>query len=366
MPKPPPPIPAAAAPDGRPPERAPAGRPARGRAAGPGRGSAGPTPAAADDAKGKQAGWGGVARKGAGPAPRRRAAGATRRPRPASGSGRAVRDWEPAAVDAGSPRSWIDEGEVAAARRSGAVGRGRTPARPGRRSPGRPRRARRGAAGPRTSGSRGPVAAQGVAAAKLERTNERVKEASKAFRRERYEEARKILRPLAEAAPTAVSVRELLGLTYYRLGRWKQAITELEAFERPHGQHRAAPGAGRLLPRPRPPRPGEELWEDLRDASPSAALVAEGRIVYAGSLADQGRLADAIAVLEARQGAGQAPAGAPPSGGLRAGRPARAGGRPAAGPGAVHGRRRERPGSGRRRPPASARLALADAVTRRS
>jgi tetratricopeptide (TPR) repeat protein len=42
-----------------------------------------------------------------------------------------------------------------------------------------------------------------------------------------------------------------------------------------------------------------ELWEDLRKASPSAALVAEGRIVYAGSLADQGQLQDAIAVLEA-------------------------------------------------------------------
>ena len=42
-----------------------------------------------------------------------------------------------------------------------------------------------------------------------------------------------------------------------------------------------------------------ELWEELRAASPSAALVAEGRIVYAGSLADQGRLEDAIRVLEA-------------------------------------------------------------------
>src|SRR3546814_6651323 len=42
-----------------------------------------------------------------------------------------------------------------------------------------------------------------------------------------------------------------------------------------------------------------ELWEDLRQVSPSAALVAEGRIVYAGSLADQGKLKDAISVLEA-------------------------------------------------------------------
>jgi tetratricopeptide (TPR) repeat protein len=42
----------------------------------------------------------------------------------------------------------------------------------------------------------------------------------------------------------------------------------------------------------------EELWEELRAASPSADLVAEGRIVMAGSLADQRRLSDAIALLE--------------------------------------------------------------------
>ena len=58
----------------------------------------------------------------------------------------------------------------------------------------------------------------------------------------------------------------------------------------------------------------DELWEELRAASPSAALVAEGRIVYAGSLADQGKLADAIAVLEAAKPPGKKPAGAPPAG----------------------------------------------------
>jgi hypothetical protein len=42
----------------------------------------------------------------------------------------------------------------------------------------------------------------------------------------------------------------------------------------------------------------EVLWEELREASPSAELVAEGRIVAAGSLADRGRLADAIRLLE--------------------------------------------------------------------
>jgi tetratricopeptide (TPR) repeat protein len=41
----------------------------------------------------------------------------------------------------------------------------------------------------------------------------------------------------------------------------------------------------------------EELWEELRAASPSAALVTEGRIVTAGARADQGDLQGAIALL---------------------------------------------------------------------
>jgi hypothetical protein len=46
----------------------------------------------------------------------------------------------------------------------------------------------------------------------------------------------------------------------------------------------------------------DELWEELAAASPSGALVTEGRIVLAGSRADQGRLTDAIAILDRRGG----------------------------------------------------------------
>ena len=142
-------------------------------------------------------------------------------------------------------------------------------------------------------------AVRGQAADRLEA---KVKDAAKAFRRERFEEARAILRPLAEQAPTAESVRELLGLTYYRLGRWKLAVTELEAFRTLSGTHRAAPGARRLLPGPRAARQGRaSCGRSCGPRRPSAALVAEGRIVYAGSLADQGTLDDAIAVLERRR-----------------------------------------------------------------
>jgi tetratricopeptide (TPR) repeat protein len=230
---------------------------------------------AGDDSRGKQAGWGGVARKGAG---RLRDEGSS------SGAAQVFR--EASGREAWEPEVWIDEGAVRG-EATGAVGRGRS--------------ARRSAPivdedAPLTPD---PSLRRAVGAGKVERLEERLRDASWAFRRERFEEARRILRPLAEAAPTAESVRELLGLSYYRLGRWKLAVTELEAFRDLSGsteQHPVLADCYRALGRH---AKVVELWEDLRKASPSAALVAEGRIVYAGSLADQGQLQDAIAVLEA-------------------------------------------------------------------
>lgn len=182
------------------------------------------------------------------------------------------------------PEVWVDEG-VVRGEAAGAVVRGRTP-----KAPVAPVDERGIAPDPSLR--------RAVGAGKLERLEERLKDASRAFRRDRFDEARRILRPLADAAPTAESVRELLGLTYYRLGRWKLAVTELEAFRDLSGsteQHPVLADCYRALGRH---AKVVELWDELKAASPSAALVAEGRIVVAGSLADQGKLQDAIAVLE--------------------------------------------------------------------
>jgi tetratricopeptide (TPR) repeat protein len=214
------------------------------------------------------------------------------------------------------PEEWVDEGELRDEAED-AVGRGRTggPTRSTRqgggsgsdRSPdrragqgergttGRSRRADGGGdAGAREDELRGAVAPHRMA-----RFESRLKDASTAFRRERYEEARRMLRPLAEQAPGASSVRELYGLTLYRLGRWAQARRELEAFRTQTGsteQHPVLADCARALGRY---DEVEELWDELRAASPSAELVAEGRIVAAGALADQGRLDNAIKLLEA-------------------------------------------------------------------
>jgi len=121
--------------------------------------------------------------------------------------------------------------------------------------------------------------------------------AAQAYESGRYPDAQRILKRLAEAAPTAAGVRELHGLTLYRMGRWRQAKVELEAStalsaspdqlpviadcERALGHHDAV----------------ERVIDDLRRASPGVEVLAEGRLVLAGSLADRKRLPEAIAIL---------------------------------------------------------------------
>ena len=107
-----------------------------------------------------------------------------------------------------------------------------------------------------------------------------------------------MLHELARDAASVPAVRELRGLTFYRLGRWKEALRELSAFVELTGaydQHPVIADCERALGRH---ERVEEVWTDLRRAGVASDLVAEGRLVMAGSLADRGRLTEAIALLE--------------------------------------------------------------------
>jgi tetratricopeptide (TPR) repeat protein len=130
----------------------------------------------------------------------------------------------------------------------------------------------------------------------------RLREGRAAFEAERYRDATRLLGRLATEVPDAASVRELLGLSHYRLGQWKRAAAELEAYRTLTGafdEHPVLADSYRALRRW---TAVDELWAELRDASPSAELVMEGRIVAAGALADRGRLQDAIAVMRPAAG----------------------------------------------------------------
>jgi tetratricopeptide (TPR) repeat protein len=130
---------------------------------------------------------------------------------------------------------------------------------------------------------------------------ERIRSASRAFDRERFTEARKLLKPLAERAPGSAPVRELYGLTLYRLGQWRAAARELEAFRTLTGSAEQLPVLADCYRALRRYDEVDQLWKELASASPSAEAVTEGRIVTAGAMADRGELDRAIRFLEAGQ-----------------------------------------------------------------
>jgi len=127
---------------------------------------------------------------------------------------------------------------------------------------------------------------------------DRLAAAARAYERDRYPEALRITRELADQVPESAAARELHGLVCYRLGRWREAVKHLEAARKLTGGdpsqipvlmdcHRAMGHHRRV----------EVLWTELRAASPSADVLVEGRLVLAEDLADVGKLDDAILVL---------------------------------------------------------------------
>ncbi|HEV3362615.1 MAG TPA: tetratricopeptide repeat protein [Acidimicrobiia bacterium] len=150
----------------------------------------------------------------------------------------------------------------------------------------------------RTGASGAPAAPRPKPVRDGARLQDALMKGARALDRGYEREALKILRPWREVHPESVELRELLGLTYYRLGRWALAQKELDAFlglTDSTEQHPVLMDIARALGRY---KRVEQLWEELRAASPGAELVTEGRIVAAGALADQGKLDEAIKVLE--------------------------------------------------------------------
>lgn len=138
----------------------------------------------------------------------------------------------------------------------------------------------------------------GTASDTASKLRRRLVEAANAFEGERYAEAHSLLTSIDKLSPGVPEVLELRGLCSYRQGRWRNAEADLTAFEAAVGtveQHPVLADCARAQSKW---ADVERLWAELGEASPSPELVEEGRIVYAGALADQGRLRDGIRLLE--------------------------------------------------------------------
>ena len=102
---------------------------------------------------------------------------------------------------------------------------------------------------------------------------------------------------LAQLAPEVGAVRELYGLTLYRLGRWREAARELRAFHDLTGsfdQHPVIADSERALGRDKAVL---ALWDALRQEGVDREVLVEARLVVAGMMADRGDLEGAIALL---------------------------------------------------------------------
>jgi tetratricopeptide (TPR) repeat protein len=130
------------------------------------------------------------------------------------------------------------------------------------------------------------------------RLTERLAQASEALDRERFQEARRIATAIAKEAPSVAAAHELVGLASYRLGKYKQAVAALQAAQDLHANPALLPviadcqrAQGRWVA-------VDAVWGEIKDASPSHDIMAEGRMVAAGALADQDELRAALAVME--------------------------------------------------------------------
>ena len=131
-----------------------------------------------------------------------------------------------------------------------------------------------------------------------DRAIERLARSLHAFEAHRYSEARKLIMPLLPKVSGIAIVHEVAGLSMYRLGRWQDAADQLEiARGIAAGEVTNHPVLADCYRALRRYEKVTELWESLKLMSPPAGLLAEGRIVAAGALADQGELQAAVRMM---------------------------------------------------------------------
>lgn len=115
---------------------------------------------------------------------------------------------------------------------------------------------------------------------------------------ERYPAAAAELRKAKTSSPRSATVRELLGISAYRSGKWEEALRELRTFRRLSGDLIHYPVEMDCLRALGRADDVIKAWERLQDYDISATINHEARVVYASFLLDQGRPRDAWPVIK--------------------------------------------------------------------
>ncbi len=193
------------------------------------------------------------------------------------------RERERAKIEARTTEQWIDEGSVRNPGR-GATQRSNPDERPPRSAP---------QLDPEVSAQLNDA----LGAQRGTRLAERLAQASEALDRERFDEAKRIATSIAKEAPTVAAAHEVAGLSNYRLGRYKQAAASLEIAHDLHETQEILPVLADCYRALERWSSVERVWLLIRESSPRHDILAEGRIVAAGALADRGDLPGAIELM---------------------------------------------------------------------
>ena len=120
-----------------------------------------------------------------------------------------------------------------------------------------------------------------------------------AFEKGRYQDAKRIIIPITRECEGVHLIHEIAGLSLYRLGQWRDAADHLEKARATMPastlNHPVLADCYRALMRY---EKVDELWKELKDASPDPAIVAEGRIVAASAQADKGDIQNAVRIMQ--------------------------------------------------------------------
>jgi tetratricopeptide (TPR) repeat protein len=122
----------------------------------------------------------------------------------------------------------------------------------------------------------------------LTAATELLQASARAFSASRYGRALSAAEEAKELSPRDPTIRELIGLSAYRMGRWEQALRELRTFRRLTGELVHLPVEMDVLRALERPQDVESSWKLMRDIRSDRETQDEARVVYGSFLLDRG------------------------------------------------------------------------------
>ena len=125
--------------------------------------------------------------------------------------------------------------------------------------------------------------------------------AAEAFAAARYGKAVEHAERAKKASPSNATIREILALSLYRLGRWEPALKELRTFRRIAGETTHMPVEMDCLRALDRSDDVDKVWSDLKHLGGRPDTFREARVVYGSHLLDSGRAKDAWQVVNPKR-----------------------------------------------------------------